>query len=149
MYDINYDLYNILLNAASYQQQMAVFKSKMIGLRFSSLEANSSFLIIFAGLDEISSVAFRFTQFLISYLSKERSLAGWLWSSVPDKILVESASVLILALHFCLFKEQRQDISPDFSILSLRNVYTSTIKHSFPIIVWVFTICKSILYEDK
>jgi hypothetical protein len=73
---------------------------------------NSSFLIIFAGLDEISSVAFRFTRFLTSFLSKERSLAGWLWSSVPDKILVESAPVLILALHFCLFKEQRQDISP-------------------------------------
>jgi hypothetical protein len=106
-----------------------------LGLRFSSLEANSSFLIIFAGLDEISSVAFLFTRFLTSFLSKERSLAGWLWSSVPDKILVESASVLILALHFCLFKEQRQDISPDFSILSLRNVYPSTIKHSFPILV--------------
>jgi hypothetical protein len=30
MYDINYDLYNILLNAASWQQQMAVLKSKMI-----------------------------------------------------------------------------------------------------------------------
>jgi hypothetical protein len=72
---------------------MAVFKSKMIGLRFSSLEANSSFLIIFAGLDEISSVAFRFTRFLTSFISKERSLAGWLWSSVPDKILVESAIV--------------------------------------------------------
>jgi len=131
MYDINYDLYNILLNAASYQQQMAVFKSKMIGLRFSSLEANSSFLIIFAGLDEISSVAFRFTRFLTSFLSKERSLFVWLWSRVPDKILIESASVLILTLHFCLFKEQHQDISPDFSILSLRNIYPSTIKHSF------------------
>jgi hypothetical protein len=120
-----------------------------LGLRFSSLEANSSFLIIFAGLDEISSVAFRFTRFLTSFLSKERSLVVWLWSRVPDKILVESASVLILTLHFCLFKEQHQDISPDFSILSLRNVYPSTIKHSFPILIWVFTICKSILYEDK
>jgi hypothetical protein len=91
-----------------------------LDLRFSSLEANSSFLITFAGLDEISSAVFRFTPFLTSFLSKERSLAGWLWSSVLDKIVVESASVLILALRFCLFKEQRQDISPDFSILSLR-----------------------------
>jgi hypothetical protein len=27
-------------------------------------------------------------------------------------------------LHFCLFKEQHQDISPDFSILSLRNGFS-------------------------
>jgi hypothetical protein len=66
---------------------------------------------------------------ITSFLSKERSLVVWLWSRVPDKILVESASVLILTLHFCLFKEQHQDISPDFSILSLRNVYPSTINN--------------------
>ena len=48
-----------------------------LGLRFSSLEANSSlFVITFAGLDEISSVAFRFTRFLTRFLSK-RAVPCW------------------------------------------------------------------------
>ena len=130
-----------LLRLSVYNACRILFRSA--GCKLSPLTSHNSVLITFAGLEEISSLAFIFTLHLKAFLSISQSLASWLCSRLPDSTFVVSKSVLSLALKFFLLAVQLQDIYFHLSWASFLNVYPSTIVHGLPISVSSFVISRS------
>ena len=129
-----------LLRLSLYNACRTLFR--YAGCKLSSLTSHNSVLITFAGLEEISSLAFIFTLYLKAFLSIFRSLTSWLCSRLPDSTFVVSKTVLSLALQFFLLAVHLQDICSHLSRSSFLNVYPSTIIHGLPISVSSFVISR-------